>query len=96
MKWEDPPDSGNRWRGPAYAKEAADLKAHPLQWGIVRSYPADHAHDYKARSTAHEIKKGKYIAFRPAGAFDAVSRKGVDDDGKEVVNVYARYLGEPE
>lgn len=48
----------------------------------------------KASSRASLIKKGRVAAYRPVGAFEAVSRSEDDDNGKRVIRVYARYLGD--
>lgn len=93
MKWEDPPESGGfEKKKNVYMEEAAELRSHPGEWGVVDTFPR--SRDAHARSVSNNITKGKYVAFRPAGAFDAVSRKGTDDDGTPVVKVYGRYLKE--
>lgn len=52
----------------------------------------------KASSRASLIKQGRVAAFRSAkgtaGAFNAVSRSEVDDEGTKVIRVYAVYQGE--
>jgi hypothetical protein len=52
----------------------------------------------KASSRASLIKQGRVAAFKSkigtAGAFNAVSRSEVSDDGVKVIRVYAVYLGE--
>ncbi len=63
---------------------AEALKANPGQWAEVPvSLGARHA-----RSLAYSIKNGKAKSFRPAGAFEGISR--VKEDG--TVGVWVRYV----
>lgn len=95
MKWADPPDADRHAKG-SYREEAKQLKAHPKRWAIVRTVEVIPGKD-TGRSIATDIKDGKYIAFRPAGSFDAKSRKEWDEaTGKKVLNIYAMYVGDPE
>lgn len=92
MKWEDPPESAGVKKTNVYAEEAEELRSHPGEWGIVDTFPR--SRDAHARSVSNNITRGKYVTFRPAGAFEAVSRKGTGDDGTQVIKVYGRYLKE--
>lgn len=83
MKWENPPLSRKHHRGgKVWADEAAELRAHPGTWGILAECPLAKAQ--YARQLAYAVKTGGYVAFRPEGAFDAVSRAE-----ENVVKVYA-------
>jgi hypothetical protein len=62
--------------------EAAELRACPGKWALLCTKPVKPGHQM-----ALAIRKGGLKAFRPAGTFDAVCRKG---------KVYVRYLGEQE
>lgn len=83
IRWEDP---GPRTRAPAgdYWKIAAELRANPGRWAVVRE-------GTRMTVIGHgtSIQTGKIEAFRPAGSFEATCRSR---DGKVVV--YARYVGE--
>lgn len=67
-----------------YQEEANKLRSRPGQWALLKTYAKHGA----ASAFVTETKKGKYVAFRPAGSFDAVSRKRGDK-----TNVYVRYTG---
>lgn len=77
--WADPPQPGERrlradrrdW-GPL----AEALRANPSRWAML-AYGL-------APQLAHEIQAGVLAPFRPAGAFEAVTRQGT---------IYARYVG---
>jgi hypothetical protein len=93
MKWEEPPTSGGfDKRKNAYEDEAEALRSRPGEWGVVVTFAP--SEDSRARSTSNSITKGKYVEFRPAGSFEAVSRKVPGDDGNEIIKVYARYVKE--
>lgn len=93
MKWENPPESGGfEKKKNVYMEEAEELRSRPGEWGIVDTFPMSrNAH---ARTATNNIIKGKYVAFRPAGSFDAVSRQVPGDDGTPVVKVYGKYIKE--
>lgn len=75
IEWVDPPPATEK---SPYDAFAAKLKERPGDWAILsRNRKSPH-------TLASNIKKGRYKAFRPAGAYDALSREGV---------VYACYLG---
>jgi hypothetical protein len=85
LRWEDPPPHGNTKPKPEskYDPIVDALRARPREWAVVyESTPGS------AGAMTHRIKSG-WGPFNPAGAFEAVCRKGVD---KTVV--YARYVGE--
>lgn len=99
MKWEDPPSIGTRYEKNAYEDEAAELRAHPKRWGLIREFPVKDEvtkNSNQGRHVSNGIKTGKYVAFRPKGSFEAISRAGKDDQGNSVVKVYAQYVGEPD
>jgi len=94
MKWANPPNPDIRRFGVIWKEESEQLKAHPGEWAIIKSFSMDTVRARgKASSLASEVRTGKHLSFRPQGAFEAVSRAEVED-GKEVINVYARYTGE--
>lgn len=94
MKWEAP-DNPERTLL-SYAKEAAELRANPGEWGVVTEFPLikNRNSENPARGVAYDINRGRYVAFRPKGAFQAVSRIGTSDEGKPVIKVHARYIEE--
>lgn len=95
MKWATPPKSPTRKPGRAYEQEAAKLRANPGQWALVRTLRINPERD-SGRSVAHDIKTAKYVAFRPAGSFDAESHREWDENlGEIVLNIYAMYVGDP-
>jgi len=63
--------------------DAARLIAQPGEWVRIGTYPTSGT----AKTTAYHIRKGRLVAYRPAGDFDATAR-GTD--------VWARYLGDPD
>jgi hypothetical protein len=99
--WQDPPDEavaasrshqGARTETRASLQEKADaLRASPGQWGLIESFPVTPNRAQAARSMAHNIRRGRYVAFRPAWSFDAVSSTEGDR-----VNIYAKWLGDAE
>lgn len=84
LRWGEPPP-GRRglidW--PAVA---VSLRAEPGRWAIIQVCRSPAA----ASNLARRVRDGSYSAFRPVGAFEAVSRT-VDGE----IRVYARYVGEP-
>lgn len=85
----------DRKRGPLppgqqakYQADADKLRAKPIpmRWALWKSYNADQARSLAAM--AADVKTGTYAAFRPAGDFEAATRKQGDK-----VNVYVRYVG---
>lgn len=87
LEWADPPPGkGARYAVPRKHHEtAAQLKAKPGLWARVLVSDRDRA----MRIAAHQIKNGQLAAYRPARAFEAVSRKVGDE-----FHVFARYVGE--
>lgn len=77
-KWESPPQPGARRRADRRGWEplAEALRANPSRWAML-AYGL-------APQLAHEIQAGVLAPFRPAGAFEAVTRHGT---------IYARYVG---
>ena len=79
LTWEEPPEERGRL---AYTDETVEaLRANPGKW--ARLGPIGSA------SVASNIKRGRPVAYQPAGSFDAVSRK---INGELIL--FARYLGE--
>jgi hypothetical protein len=87
LRWEDPPEADRRGNRsvPAVAdwyRIAAQLCARPGDWAAIAVGAAT--------STPTIIREGRYAAFRPPGAFDAVGRRV-----NGTYTVYARYIGKP-
>lgn len=57
------------------------LRARPGEWAKI----AARASQPSASGVANSVRQGRYLAFQPSGAFEAVSR-GTD--------VWARFVGE--
>jgi hypothetical protein len=91
MEWEDPPRIEKRAAEgvKVMGDEADELRANPGKWGVVRTWPKD-TDSASAGGTVNSIRKGKFSAFRPAGAFDAVARRHTDG----TLKVHAVFLGE--
>lgn len=81
--WQDPPAPARGGRGKArrWAAEAAQLRAHPKRWALLK--PCTSAAE--ASSFKSSALKGTKVAFRPVGAWE-FRVSGCD--------VYARYVGE--
>jgi hypothetical protein len=103
MRWEEPPDSGGfeKNKRSVYVTEAEELRSRPGEWGLVDTFPLAglspaevKSRDAHARTVTNSINHGKYVAFRPEGSFNSVSRKGTDEHGNPVIKVYGRYLKE--
>ena len=93
MRWQDPPEKTNRpVYGQRYAQEAQEYREHPGWWGILTDFPPER--NSTARTTAARIRTGGFSSFRPAGHFDARTATEENEDGKTVVNLYVRYVGE--
>lgn len=82
--WQDPPAPalGGRGKPRAWVAEAAQLKAHPKRWALLKTC--------KSRADASSFKHsalvaGRVVAFRPLGAWE-FRVSGCD--------LYARYVGE--
>ena len=88
IRWEEPPETGTSSRPGAWTEEAAELRENPSRWAVIAEYSEDQK--VKAYDLVGMIKRGKAVAFRPSGSFDAVTRRS--PDGTQVV--YAMYAGE--
>jgi hypothetical protein len=76
IEWVDTPPV--RQEVSPYDKFASQLRERPGHWAILsRNRKSSH-------TLASNIRQGKYKAFRPSGAYDALSREGI---------VYAIFLG---
>ena len=90
IRFEEPPPPAH----PRYAPRsrdvapnvAAELKGAKGDWALVKEFSEQRAGT--ARSAARVINQGTIPAYRPAGAFEAVTRT-VDNQ----VRLYARYVG---
>jgi hypothetical protein len=82
--WEEPPGVSRRGQEewPAIARE---LRQRPGQWARVK----DGVSASNAAHVASRIRNGFFQPFRPAGTFEAVTRRTGDTKA-----VYARYVGE--
>lgn len=94
VTWEEPGKPGaGRPPGPVrWAVEAAQLKARPGTWGAIGSAPLDGSacELSRLRSSVRRIHTGSFRAFRPAGSFEAATRK-VPGEGQ--LKLFARYVG---
>lgn len=81
--WEEPPARTSWSVRRDHVAIAAQLKSHPGQWAIIEAGERNNINNVAMR-----IKGGVLPAYRPAGAFEAVTRT---KDGE--VCVYARYVG---
>jgi hypothetical protein len=80
IQWSEPP-LDSRGGGRRHRPIAEALKNKPGEWAMIGTYP-------NARSSgqiAYAIRQASLVAYRPAGAFEAVGRRG---------QVFARYVGE--
>lgn len=98
MRQENPPKEhavGGK-RG-VWKEEAEQARQNPGVWFMFREWP-DPTQKQKASARAYavNIRQGKVAAFRPGGAFSAVSRTiETEEKGKTttLVKVYVMYLG---
>lgn len=67
-------------------RTAAALRDRCGVWAHI----SDHTSKGQAANLAYRIRHGKLVDFRPAGAFEATSRK-VGKEGES--QVWARYVG---
>lgn len=86
LVWEEPPHE-NRGGGVNHRLVAPQLRANPEAWARVSTYKTAGS----AGSMAQAIRTGVLTAYRPAGSFEAASRKVGGQ-----YHVYARYVGEPD
>jgi hypothetical protein len=83
LHFEEPPQINRRHIIPDDVVKL--LTGNPGEWMVVRdNAPTANA----AYATAHQIRHGRLIAFRPPGAFEA---RGRTVEG--TFRVYARYIG---
>jgi hypothetical protein len=84
IQWEEPPQS--QTGGGKYDELAEELRRNPGRWAKLGTYDT---------GQAANIRDGRLRAFRPAGAFEAVSRNGrTDGEGRRQADIYVRYVGE--
>lgn len=77
-----PPDDVLRWHRPIkYAADSDAMRQNPGQEREFPPMPTPRA----AYNLADNIRRGRLVAFSPAGAFEAVARK---------TTVWAWYVGE--
>ena len=90
--FEDPPEySYTKSENRADHKEvAAALRKNPNTWGIVSTR---YRNTNSSSAVADQIRKGLMPAYRPAGAYTAVSRTVRGREGKKEYRVYAKYVG---
>ena len=83
LVWQDPPEShtGRPGAPRRWVEEAAELRAHPKRWALIKTMPEGS----NARSFATQARRGDKAAFLPIGAWEFRVTGG---------DVYARYLGE--
>jgi hypothetical protein len=88
--WEDPPGTATGRPGVRHAAIAAELRARPGEWAKVATAASS--------QMARDIKKARYLAYVPAGSFEAVSRNNRTVNGRKspVAEIYARYVGDGE
>lgn len=96
MRWEAPPATPRAaklyWETPSWgralAEEAAELRAHPGEWAVIREYP------YSERGNAYAyaswIRRGRIKSLQPESDWESVARVSAD---RKTVKVYARYTG---
>jgi hypothetical protein len=85
--WREPPVPKGQ---PAdLATVAQGLRENPGRSALVRTFPLTEGGVSAAHSMAHNINKGRYKSFRPAGEFTATS--ATEEDG---ANVYVTWTGE--
>jgi hypothetical protein len=85
LKFQTPPPDGRTLppsRRGRHAAIAAELRAHPEEWALVM--------EDVASPSNMGIFKGRMVAYRPAGSFEAVIRTRSNGN----YNIYARYVGE--
>jgi hypothetical protein len=87
IRWEEPPPAGSGnpdQRKPVLAHEliAVQLRRRPGDWALIHEQTSTPA-------IISEINHGKLRPYRPAGAYECVSRKAAG-----VFQIYARYVGD--
>lgn len=87
IRWEDPPPAGSGNPGQrkavlAHELIAVQLRRRPGDWALIHEQSS-------APAIVSEINHGKLRPYRPAGAYECVSRKAAG-----VFQIYARYVGD--
>lgn len=73
-----------------YTEEVKELRSSPSVWFVIAQWKKPTDKDkVRAGALANAIKNGRYTAFRPGGAFEAVRR--LHDDG--TLKVHVKYNG---
>ena len=85
LEWREPPTVSSGGKPAKIALAAIALREHPGQWALITGDSG-----LSNRTYASYIKTARITAWRPAGSFDAVSRKRPDGQ----FDIYARYVGE--
>ena len=80
LNWQEPPARARRGRSSPFDEIAAELRANPKRWALVKHYDKPSS----AAGYGSHINGAGTAAF-PAGEFEAVSRGG---------DLYVRYTGE--
>lgn len=90
LRWEEPPTpKGGHGSGDSWQDIADTLRARPGEWAVVDEAAV-------SSTNANNINSGRVVSFRPVGAYEATSRKGISEEtGKTVHVIYARYVGDP-
>lgn len=79
--WAAPPAEIMQWSRPIkWAARAAEMRERPGEWAQFPSQPTPRA----AYNLADNIRRGRLVAFAPAGTFEAIARKH---------SVWARFMG---
>lgn len=85
LEWEAPPP---RRGATGHEEIASTLRSRPKQWAVVyETEDVKRAYDFAAN-----IKHARLIPYRPAGAYEATTRRGQNG---HPAKVYARYVGDP-
>jgi hypothetical protein len=90
LVWQTPPAAETHRSGSnQYQAEAAELRAHPGEWAVLKEFTGDGS---GARSSAwrlaSRVKKAEIPAFAPAGTFEAVTRTNGH------AKVFVRFVGD--
>ena len=94
VKEEPPPATRKGNQSAEHLEIAATLQGDPGVWYRV-------SEEQKTAELAQRIKKGVVAAYKPAGSFEAVSRRVLTEPGsaaygngeKSTFTVWARYVG---
>lgn len=87
--WSDPPPSERGSSKSKWDQVASELRKNPGRWALIA------AKTTSGNGLSTMIRKGEGRVFSPPGAFEATTRAaGKTDDGKRLVDVYARFIGE--